>query len=229
MSRRILVVDDEPDITALVANHLTRAGFEVATAASGEEALEAARATRPDVVVLDLMLPGTSGQEVLREFRQRGETRDVGIILVTTRREEADRLRSRSAGADDYLAKPFSPQELLLRITTLLARPRVPRAALSRVVEGPLVVDREARTVTVGGAEVALTDTEWRLLLLLLDRRGVAQTRPQLFESIWEAQPDLQTRAVDMHIQRLRSKLGPTGGLIETVRKFGYRFRAAGS
>jgi two-component system phosphate regulon response regulator PhoB len=226
MTHRILVVDDEPDITALVAYHLARAGYRVSTATNGQDALKSAREERPDVVVLDLMLPGVSGYEVLRELRQRPETREVGVILLTARREEADRVRGLSLGADDYLTKPFSPQELTLRVAAILRRLAAPAvAAGSSLVEGPLTLDKSGHRVTLHGEEVPLTATEYKLLLTLLERRGRVQTRPQLLESVWEAQPDIQTRTVDMHVQRLRAKLGEVGELIETIRGFGYRFR----
>jgi two-component system, OmpR family, phosphate regulon response regulator PhoB len=227
MTHRILVVDDEPDITALVAYHLAKAGYRVVTAASGAEALRAAREERPDLVILDLMLPGVSGYDVLAEMRTRDETRDVGVILLTARREEADRIRGLSLGADDYLTKPFSPQELILRVGAVLRRLQSPGvAAGAALTAGPLVIDRSAHRVLMDGQEISLTATEYKLLLTLVERRGRVQTRPQLLESVWDAQPDIQTRTVDMHVQRLRSKLGDAGRLIETVRGFGYRFRS---
>ena len=228
MSHRILVVDDEPDITALVAYHLARAGYRVSTATTGPDALRAAREERPDIVVLDLMLPGVSGYEVLRELRQRPETREVGVILLTSRREETDRIKGFSLGADDYLTKPFSPQELTLRVAALLRRLQAPAvAAGSSLIEGPLIIDRASHRVTLDGEELQLTATEFKLLSMLVERRGRVQTRPQLLETVWDAQPDIQTRTVDMHVQRLRAKLGQLGDLIETVRGFGYRFRGA--
>jgi two-component system phosphate regulon response regulator PhoB len=228
VSHRILVVDDEPDITALVAYHLARAGYRVSTATTGPDALRAAREERPDIVVLDLMLPGVSGYEVLRELRQRPETREVGVILLTSRREETDRIKGFSLGADDYLTKPFSPQELALRVAALLRRLQAPAvAAGSSLIEGPLIIDRASHRVTLEGEELQLTATEFKLLSMLVERRGRVQTRPQLLEAVWDAQPDIQTRTVDMHVQRLRAKLGELGDLIETVRGFGYRFRGA--
>ncbi len=227
MTHRILVVDDEPDITALVAYHLAKAGYRVSTAANGTDALRAARDERPDIVVLDLMLPGVSGYDVLAELRRREETRDVGVILLTARREEVDRIRGLTLGADDYLTKPFSPHELALRVGALLRRLAAPAvSAGSTLAAGPVTVDRAAHRAMVDGEELQLTSTEYKLLLTLLERRGRVQTRPQLLETVWEAQPDIQTRTVDMHIQRLRSKLGEHGKLIETVRGFGYRFRS---
>ena len=228
MSHRILVVDDEADITALVAYHLAKAGYRVSTATNGTEALKAAREDRPDVVVLDLMLPGLSGYEVLAELRKRDETRDVGVILLTARRDEPDRIKGLSLGADDYLTKPFSPAELGLRVQALLRRLAAPAvAAGSTLVAGPLTIDRGAHRVSLHGEELNLTATEYKLLVLLVERRGRVQTRPHLLEMVWDAQPDIQTRTVDMHVQRLRTKLGDIGDMIETVRGFGYRFKAA--
>ena len=228
MTHRILVVDDEPDITALVAYHLAKAGYRVSTAANGTDALKSAREERPDVVVLDLMLPGLSGYEVLQELRKRDETRDVGVILLTARREEADRIRGLSLGADDYLTKPFSPHELALRVAALIRRLAAPAvSAGSTLTAGPISIDRSAHRASVDSVELQLTSTEYKLLLTLIERRGRVQTRPQLLETVWEAQPDIQTRTVDMHVQRLRTKLGEYGRMIETVRGFGYRFRSA--
>lgn len=228
MTHRILVVDDEPDITALVAYHLAKAGYRVSTAANGPDALKAAREERPDIVILDVMLPGVSGYDVLAELRRREETRDVGVILLTARREEPDRIRGLSLGADDYLTKPFSPAELALRVNALLRRLAAPAVSSgSTLTAGPVTIDRSSHRVSVDGVEIELTATEYKLLLTLVERRGRVQTRPQLLETVWEAQPDIQTRTVDMHVQRLRSKLGESGDLIETVRGFGYRFRGA--
>ena len=226
MSHRVLVVDDEPDITALVAYHLAKAGYRVSTAARGAEALKAAQVERPDVVVLDLMLPGGSGYDVLRELRAKEETRDVGVILLTARREEPDRIKGLSMGADDYLTKPFSPQELTLRVGALLRRLAAPAVATgSSLVAGALVIDRSAHRASVDGEELPLTPTEFKLLETLVERRGRVQSRERLLQDVWQHQPDMQTRTVDMHVQRLRTKMGEHADLIETVRGFGYRFR----
>ncbi len=228
MSHRVLVVDDEPDITALVAYHLAKAGLRVSTARDGAEALRSAREERPDIVILDLMLPGVSGYDVLAELRQRPETRDVGVILLTARREEADRVRGLTLGADDYLVKPFAPAELVLRVQAVLRRLSAPAVAGgSMVVVGPMAIDRAAHRVTIDGQDVVLTATEYKLLLTLVERRGRVQARSQLLETVLDAQPDIQTRTIDMHVQRLRTKLGAVGAMIETVRGFGYRFAAA--
>lgn len=230
MTHRILVVDDEPDITALVAYHLAKAGYRVATASNGTEALKAAVEVRPDLVVLDLMLPGRSGLEVLEELRRREETRDVGVVVLTAKRDEPDRVRGLTLGADDYLVKPFSPQELVLRVGAVLRRLGSPAVASGSVITaGPLTIDRGAHRVEVEGREVRLTATEYHLLLTLAERRGRVQSRAQLLETVWQAHPDIQTRTVDMHMRRLRSKLGPAAYLLETARGFGYRFRATDS
>jgi two-component system phosphate regulon response regulator PhoB len=228
MTQRILVVDDEPDITALVAYHLAKAGYRVSTAGSGPEAIRAAHSERPDVIVLDLMLPGMSGYQVLVELREHPETRDVGVIMLTARREEVDRIKGLELGADDYLTKPFSPQELTLRVGALLRRLSAPAVSEGGaiLVAGPISIDRTAHRAYLKGGEMDLTATEYRLLELLVERRGRVQSRPQLLEIVWEAQPDIQTRTVDMHVQRLRTKLGADADWIETVRGFGYRFRA---
>ena len=226
---RVLVVDDEPDIVALVAFHLVKAGYRVSTAANGADALAQARAEGPSLVVLDLMLPEMSGFEVLEHLRADDATRGIAVLMLTARADEVDRIRGLSLGADDYLTKPFSPQELVLRVGAILRRvaSRPEESDVLRI--GSLRIDRAAHRVTVDGAEVELTPTEYRLLLTLAERRGRVQGRAHLLETVWEAAPDIQTRTVDMHVQRLRGKLGPAGDLIETVRGFGYRLRAGQS
>lgn len=230
MTAHILVVDDEPDISALVAYHLARESYRVRTAADGLEALRAVESQMPDLVVLDLMLPGMSGLDVLRELRRRPEAQEVPVILLTARREEADRIAGLKLGADDYIAKPFSPQELVLRVGAVLRRVRqLPPAALGgKVVRvGPFRVDEAAASADVDGKTLDLTPTEYRLLLTLMERRGRVQSRRQLLEAVWEVTARITTRTVDMHVQRLRAKLGEHGEWVETVRGFGYRFRAA--
>ena len=227
VAERVLVVDDEPDIVALVAYHLAKAGYRVSTAASGTDALVHARQERPSLVVLDLMLPGLSGFDVLEQLRAEEETRGVAVLMLTARKEEPDRIRGLSLGADDYLTKPFSPQELVLRVGAILRRVAAGQQPETDVVSvGPLSIDRSAHRVRVDGREIELTPTEYKLLLTLAERRGRVQARAHLLETVWEAAPDIQTRTVDMHVQRLRAKLGDAGELIETVRGFGYRLRA---
>jgi two-component system phosphate regulon response regulator PhoB len=223
---RVLVVDDEPDIVALVAYHLAKAGYRVATASSGTDALESARRDRPALIVLDLMLPGMTGYEVLEQLRANDATRDVAVLMLTARREEPDRIQGLSLGADDYLTKPFSPQELVLRVGAILRRVGAGGATSGdRLQIGALQIDLGAHQVKVDGVPVDLTPTEFKLLLTLAERRGRVQGRSLLLETVWEAAPDIQTRTVDMHVQRLRAKLGAAGDMIETVRGFGYRLR----
>src|SRR6266566_2776395 len=172
-SHRVLVVDDEPDITALVAYHLAKAGYRVITAANGRDALRTARQERPDLVVLDLMLPGVSGYDVLAELRGREETKDLGVILLTARKDEPDRIKGLSLGADDYLPKPFSPQELVLRVGAVLRRLAAPAVAAGGIVTaGRIALDRGAHRVTVDAAEIELTATEFKLLRILISRRA---------------------------------------------------------
>jgi two-component system phosphate regulon response regulator PhoB len=225
---RILIVEDEPDILALVTFHLAKAGYRVSTAANGTDGLRAAREDRPALVVLDLMLPGLSGFEIIERLRADEATRHVAVLMLTARREEVDRIHGLSAGADDYLTKPFSPQELVLRVAAILRRTTAAAASPGdRLVVGPISIDRAAHHVTIDGKEIELTPTEYKLLLLLAERRGRVQGRAQLLETVWDAAPDIQTRTVDMHVQRLRAKLGAAGDLLETVRGFGYRLRGA--
>ena len=225
---RILVVDDEPDIVALVVYHLAKAGFKISTASNGADALRLAQQDRPALVVLDLMLPGMSGLEVLDRLRADESGQDIAVLLLTARREEPDRIKGLSSGADDYLTKPFSPQELVLRVRNILRRMAQTQTGLPDIVRiGPILIDRSAHRVTVDNAELDLTPTEFKLLITLAERRGRVQSRALLLEIVWDAAPDIQTRTVDMHVQRLRTKLGAAGELIETVRGFGYRLRAA--
>ena len=229
MSANILVVEDEPDISALVAYHLARASYRVRTVGDGAEALRVLQGELPDLVILDLMLPTTPGQQVLHELRSQPETASVPVILLTARREEQDRIEGLTLGADDYIPKPFSPQELVLRVGAVLRRvrqypPDQRGGKLLRI--GPFKVDVGAARAEVDGAELDLTPTEFRLLQLLIERRGRVQGRRQLLESVWGITANITTRTVDMHVQRLRMKLGEAAEWVETVRGFGYRFRA---
>ncbi len=228
MSAHILVVEDEPDISALIAYHLARESYRVRTAASGGEALRAIEVEKPDLVLLDLMLPGISGLDVLREIRRTEAWQGLPVIMLTARREEADRLEGLKLGADDYVAKPFSPQEVVLRVGAVLRRVQQepPAPAGGRMLRvGPFTLDVDGMRAEVDGRELDLTPTEFRLLQVLMERRGRVQSRRQLLESVWEVTARIATRTVDMHVQRLRSKAGDAADWIETVRGFGYRFR----
>lgn len=225
---RVLVVDDEPEIVALVAYHLAKSGYRVATASSGQDAIDQTRRERPALIVLDLMLPGMSGFDVLEQLRGDDQTRDVAVLMLTARRDEPDRIRGLSLGADDYLTKPFSPPELVLRVGAILRRiGTAPSNSGDILTIGAMRIDKAAMTVDVDEARLDLTPTEFKLLMTLVERRGRVQGRAHLLETVWEAAPDIQTRTVDMHIQRLRTKMGVAGDMIETVRGFGYRLRAA--
>ncbi|MBA3341659.1 MAG: response regulator [Gemmatimonadaceae bacterium] len=223
---RVLVVDDEPDIVALVAYHLAKAGYRVVTAATGAEAIDQVKREHPALVVLDLMLPGMSGLDVIQALRRDEPTRRVPVLMLTARREESDRIRGLSLGADDYLTKPFSPAELVLRVKAILRRTGAVPDKDDILAIGDISINRSAHSVAVSGDEVDLTPTEYKLLILLAERRGRVQARSHLLQAVWEAAPDIQTRTVDMHVQRLRTKLGRAGDTIETVRGFGYRLRS---
>lgn len=225
-SDRILVVDDEPDIVALVVYHLAKAGYKVSSASTGTDALALANRDRPSLIVLDLMLPGMSGFDVLAKLREDEATAGIAVLMLTARKEEPDRIRGLELGADDYLTKPFSPQELVLRVGAILRRIASTGEQTDLIQTGPIRIDRAAHRVTVNAHEVELTPTEFKLLLILAERKGRVQARAHLLEAVWDAAPDIQTRTVDMHIQRLRTKLHPAGDLIETVRGFGYRLKS---
>ena len=222
-AERVLVVDDESDIVALVAYHLAKSGYLVSTATNGSEAITRTRQEHPGLIVLDLMLPDISGFEVLETIRADESISDTPVLMLTARRDEPDRIRGLSLGADDYLTKPFSPQELVLRVNAILRRTNARGRGDDIVRIGSLRIDRSAHTVSVADEPVDLTPTDYKLLLLLVDRKGRVQARAHLLESVWDAAPDIQTRTVDMHVQRLRTKLGIAGDLIETVRGFGYK------
>lgn len=228
---RVLVVEDEPDIAALIAYQLTREGLRVETASTGTDALTSVGREVPDLVVLDRMLPGVSGDEVLKTLKGDPATSGVPILVLTARREQEERIEGLELGADDYLTKPFSPRELVLRVQAILRRARETSSpAGGRVLwAGPLRLDLAAHQATLDGDELALTPTEFRLLQALMERKGRTMSRRQLLEKAWDVRTEisdrLQTRTVDMHVRRLRSKLGPVGPCVETVRGFGYRFR----
>lgn len=222
---RVLVVDDEPDILSILVYQFSREGFRVSTAVNGQSAITTAVEERPDVVILDLMLPGIDGYEVLSRLRKNERTASIPVILLTARREEEERIRGFEVGADDYVTKPFSPRELILRVEALLRRSQADPIARSRTLKlGPVELDREAHRAFSGGEEIDLTPIEYRLLEVMMERRGRVQTRRQLLQTAWQTNAQIETRTVDMHVARLRSKLGDAGQMLETVRGIGYRF-----
>jgi two-component system phosphate regulon response regulator PhoB len=227
MPQTVLVVDDERDIVELVRYNLAEAGFRVVSASDGRQALDLARRDRPDLIVLDLMLPVMPGAEVARLLKQDEKTRDIPILMLTARGSEVDRVVGFELGADDYVVKPFSPRELVLRVQAILRREGQEEGE-PRLVFEPLVIDLEAHAVRVKGHEVDLTITEFKLLQKLARRPGRAFSRDQLLTEVWGYGGDLETRTVDTHVKRLRAKLREVGAWIQTVRGVGYRFRPEG-
>ncbi|GDX80152.1 DNA-binding response regulator [Deltaproteobacteria bacterium] len=226
----ILVVDDEEDLRNLLQHALSKEGFTVRTAATGPEALSLASTLRPSLVLLDLMLPGMQGTEVCRRLRAEPALEGMPIIMLTARGEELDRVVGFELGADDYVTKPFSTRELILRIRAVLRRSGVGGALAGEgeLRAGALRIDASAHRVWVDEAEVQLTATEFRLLTTLARRSGRVQTRGQLLQEVWDMPPDLSTRTVDTHMKRLREKLGAAGDRLETVRGVGYRLNSLG-
>jgi two-component system phosphate regulon response regulator PhoB len=221
---RILVVDDEPDAVELVAFNLRQAGWDVATATDGADALGKARSLIPALIVLDIMLPEMDGLEVCKSLRRDPATAAIPIILLTARAGEIDRVLGLELGADDYLVKPFSPRELVLRIRNLLQRRNPDSARRERLVFGGLTLDRPRHLVTWNGQPIDLTATEFRLLTVLAERAGRVQSRDTLLRDVWDYDHLIDTRTVDTHMRRLREKLGPAAKHLDTVRGVGYRF-----
>ncbi len=221
---KILVVDDEPDAAELVEFNLKQAGYDVVTAADGAEAIRKARSAAPALVVLDLMLPEIDGLEVCKLLRRDPATATVPIIMLTAKAAEIDRVLGLELGADDYLTKPFSPRELVLRIKKVLQRGQSPTEASEVLTFGDLVIDEPRHLVKWRGKSIELTATEFKLLSILAQRRGRVQSRDQLLRDVWEYNSLIDTRTVDTHMRRLREKLGPASKFLDTVRGVGYRF-----
>jgi two-component system phosphate regulon response regulator PhoB len=221
---RILIIEDEQDLASLLEYNLKTEGFEVDVARTGAAGVTRARVFKPDLVLLDLMLPDIAGTEVARLIRE-GDPRRVSIIMVTARGEESDRVKGLELGADDYVVKPFSVKELLLRIRNVLRRDtsesKAPVAGLLHAAD--IALDAERHEVTVHGRAVVLTALEFRLLKTFLERPGRVQTRETLLSDVWGIDAEITTRTVDTHIKRLREKLGPSGDVIETIRGVGYK------
>lgn len=223
---KILIVEDEPDILDLVSYNLKQAGFDVVPVETGEEALNIAARETLALVVLDLMLPGIDGLEVCRLLKQRAESKDIPVLMLTARTEEVDRIVGLELGADDYLVKPFSPRELVLRIRAILRRAHSGEIEEDELIQaGLLLIDPIGHTVQVAGEHVELTATEFRLLLTLAQRRGRVQSREELLNVVWGYEHSGYRRTVDTHVRRLREKIGEAAEMVETVRGVGYRFR----
>jgi DNA-binding response OmpR family regulator len=222
---RILVVDDEPEAVELVEFNLKQAGFDVLTAADGSEALAHVRRSPPSLIVLDLMLPEIDGLEVCKLLRRDPATAGVPIVMLTAKAAEVDRVLGLELGADDYLTKPFSPRELVLRVKRILERGRSHVGSeAERLSFGELVIDVPRHAVSWRGNPIDLTATEFKLLRILAQRHGRVQSREQLLRDVWEYNSAIDTRTVDTHMRRLREKLGTASKHLDTVRGVGYRF-----
>ncbi len=223
--KKILVIDDEPDVTDLVAYHLRAKGYQVQTVTNSSSSIGVARSLLPDLVILDIMMPELNGTQICRILRADPKLKSVPIIFLTARAEEGDRVSGFEVGCDDYVCKPFSIKELILRVQSILRR-TVEGASnqdTRRLQIGRIVVDVERHEATVNDRPVELTATEFKLLRLLMERRGRVQTREHLLISVWNYETEIETRTVDTHIRRLREKLGTEADRIETIRGVGYR------
>jgi two-component system, OmpR family, phosphate regulon response regulator PhoB len=220
--RKILIIEDETDVTDLLTLNLRKAGYKVATAADGAAGLQKARDDKPDFIILDLMLPKMSGLEVCRILKSDTATAQMPILMLTAKAEEIDRIVGLEFGADDYVTKPFSLREIVLRIRAILRRGERAEASLD---SGPISIDPARHEVRVSGKQVHLTSIEFKLLQTLMQRRGRVQERDRLLNEVWGYESVIDTRTVDTHVRRLREKLGKAGDVIETVRGFGYRLR----
>jgi two-component system phosphate regulon response regulator PhoB len=224
--RHLLIVEDERDLSRVLVYNFQQAGFDVVVAASGETALRALREERFDLVLLDLMLPDIPGTEICRRLKQNPQTASIPVLMLTAKGEELDRVVGFELGADDYVVKPFSVRELILRVQAILRRGDAAGEPETRFDFGLLRVDRAAHRAWVEGDEIAMSALEFRLLLMFYDRRGRVLGRDLLLDEVWGSEKDVTTRNVDTFVKRLREKLGRGGEYIETVRGVGYRFRS---
>ena len=226
---KVLVVEDEPDILEMVRYNLDQAGLDVETAEDAERALQSVQEILPDLIILDLMLPGIDGLDMCRQVKQDARTRHIPILMLTARKEEVDRIVGLELGADDYVVKPFSPRELVLRAQAILRRSQGSSQSATDTEGwlhmGPISIDKAAHQALLNGDPLELTGTEFKLLITLIERRGRVQTRDDLLNTVWGYEYSGYGRTVDTHIRRLREKLGEASEWIETVRGVGYRFR----
>jgi len=220
--KKIMIIEDESDVADLLTLNLRKAGFRTSTAADGVSGLQKARDDRPDFIILDLMLPKMAGLEVCKILKSDTATSHIPILMLTAKAEEIDRIVGLEFGADDYVTKPFSPREIVLRIRAILRRGEKPE---ERLHAGPISIDPARHEVRVNGKQVRLTSLEFKLLRTLMQRRGRVQDRDKLLNEVWGYESVIDTRTVDTHVRRLREKLGKAGDAIETVRGFGYRLR----
>jgi len=226
-AHKVLVIEDHKDTRELLKYNLSSAGFDVAAAEDGQSGLHLAEAFKPEIVLLDLMMPGMDGLEVCRQLKGTAELARIPVIMLTAKGEEVDKIVGLELGADDYVVKPFSPRELVLRIKAVLRRAGAPSPNTPKLWEREgLSVDFEAHRVSIDHEEVTLTATEFKLLSVLISGAGKVQTRDNLLDTVWDTHFEGYSRTVDTHVRRLRQKLGPYADWIETVRGVGYRFKA---
>jgi phosphate regulon transcriptional regulator PhoB len=221
----ILVIDDEPDLLELVEFNLKKDGYEVIVAKNGQSGLEIAQKHLPDLIVLDLMMPGVDGLEVCRQLRGDSRTRQIPMIMLTAKSAEADRIVGLELGADDYVTKPFSPRELVARVRALLRRATTTQETPSIIRQGDVVIDLTRHEVTCAGKHVTLTPTEFRILQFIVARPGRVLSRDQIIDAAVGNEMAVFDRTIDVHIAAIRRKLGKTGDRIETIRGFGYKWR----
>ncbi len=221
----ILIVEDDQNIAKLVRYNLEKAGYRVFVTITGEDALEQLNRQLVDLIILDLMLPKMDGLETCRRLKDDSRLLSIPVMILTARGEEVDRVVGFELGADDYVVKPFSPRELVLRVKTILRRGQTKQSQTKENLRsGDLEIDIPRHRVSVKGKEVVLTPMEFKLLTILLERRGRVQSREQLLSDVWNIEADVTTRTVDTHVKRLRQKLGKAGDVLETIRGLGYRF-----
>ena len=222
---RILIIEDDKHISKLVNYNLEKAGYDSTVVEDGEEALDILSKQGVDLIILDIMLPKMDGFEVCRIIKQESKFKNIPIIMLTAKGEEVDRIVGLELGADDYVVKPFSPRELVLRVKAILKRGKIEESPKDIIQRGNLIINVPKHRVTVNNKEIELTPIEFKLLVTLIERKGRIQSRDQLLSDVWDMHADVFTRTVDTHIKRLREKLGKMGNQIETVRGLGYRFK----
>ena len=223
MTKKVFIVEDEPDLRDTLQYNFENEGFKVKSFPNGESFLETIKNDKPNLVILDLMLPGISGLDVCRDLRMNEVNKNVAVVMLTAKSEEIDRIVGFELGADDYVTKPFSVRELILRVKVLLKK-RSDDTDQNLLEFGPIAMNLDAHDVSVEGKNILLTALEFKLLKHLLKRKGRVQTRDQLLGDVWGYSSEVTTRTVDTHIKRLREKLGKPGELIQTIRGVGYRF-----
>ena len=224
MTSKVFIVEDEPDLRDTLTYNFENEGFTVNSFSNGESFLESLAKNKPNLVILDLMLPGISGLDVCRQLRSDDNLNDIAVVMLTAKSEEIDRIVGFELGADDYVTKPFSVRELILRVKVLLKK-RLENSTNEQILAfGPITMNLDAHDVVVDGENIILTALEFKLLKHLLNRKGRVQTRDQLLGDVWGYSSEVTTRTVDTHIKRLREKLGKPGDLIQTIRGVGYRF-----